>query len=184
MVKTSRFQHGRSAKISQLHLPSLPTRSKHLSMSVTRMNRDNAPRQVPASGRGGGTGRREAVTPSRDGPRKSVTSHQVKSNTVLTRQSGSNVRSGDFMTVSKVGSSFLYRVMIGRVSNPSFCHYLHVVCNTGQGDAVRSSTVHPVQTDNPASSQPSDLHPGQTLDPVKTCAATYSSPRRSVLLTF
>lgn len=148
-------------------------------MSVTRANRDNAPRQVPASGRGGGTGRREAVTPSRDGPR--TPSHRVNS-----YQSGSNVRPGGstlpHVTVSKVGSSCLYCVMIGRVSNPSFCPYLHVVCNTGQGNAVRPPAIHPVQTDNPASSQPSDLHPGQTLDPAQTCAATYCSPRRSVLL--
>ncbi|KAM6893465.1 von Willebrand factor D and EGF domain-containing protein [Xenentodon cancila] len=57
-LRTSgRFPHGGIIKASQLHLPSLPTRNKiqHLSAVVTRA-------QDPAPGRGGGTGRREAVT--------------------------------------------------------------------------------------------------------------------------
>ncbi|XP_042369030.1 LOW QUALITY PROTEIN: von Willebrand factor D and EGF domain-containing protein [Plectropomus leopardus] len=69
--KTSRSPHASSSKVSQLHLPNLPTRHgiRHLSWPVTRANRDNTPRQVLASGREGGTGRREAVTvASRDVP--------------------------------------------------------------------------------------------------------------------
>ncbi|XP_036946841.1 von Willebrand factor D and EGF domain-containing protein isoform X2 [Acanthopagrus latus] len=83
VVKTSRVAHGSSSKVSQLHLPNLPTRHgvKHLSPSVTRANRDSTPQQVPASGRGGGTGRREAVTASRDFPRTSISA-----NTYVTRQ--------------------------------------------------------------------------------------------------
>ncbi|XP_067439212.1 von Willebrand factor D and EGF domain-containing protein isoform X2 [Thunnus thynnus] len=93
--KSSRSPHGSSSKVSQLHLPALPTRHgiKHLSASVTRANRDNAPRQAPASGRGGGTGRREAVTvTSRDVPRTSVGALHFSANTHITRQS-SNLRS-------------------------------------------------------------------------------------------
>ncbi|XP_049426100.1 von Willebrand factor D and EGF domain-containing protein isoform X1 [Epinephelus fuscoguttatus] len=88
--KTGRSPYGSSSKVSQLHLPNLPTRHgiKHLSWSVTRANRDNAPRQVPSSGRGGGTGRREAVTVgSRDVPRTSVGAL----NTHITHH-GSNLR--------------------------------------------------------------------------------------------
>ncbi|KAA8579664.1 hypothetical protein FQN60_006757 [Etheostoma spectabile] len=73
--KTGRSPQGSSGQVSQLHLPNLPTRHgiKHLSWSVTRANRENAPRQVASSGRGGGTERREAVTvASRDVPRTSV----------------------------------------------------------------------------------------------------------------
>ncbi|XP_023151416.2 von Willebrand factor D and EGF domain-containing protein isoform X1 [Amphiprion ocellaris] len=87
--KSSRSPHTSSSKISQLHLPSLPSRHgiKHLSSSVTRTNRDNAPRQPPASGRGGGTGRREAVTSaSRDVPRTSIGAHRVTANTHITQQ--------------------------------------------------------------------------------------------------
>ncbi|XP_029306710.1 LOW QUALITY PROTEIN: von Willebrand factor D and EGF domain-containing protein [Cottoperca gobio] len=64
LSKANRSPHGSSSKVSQLHLPHLPSRHgiKHLSWSVTRANRDNAARQAPAAGRGGGTGRREAVT--------------------------------------------------------------------------------------------------------------------------
>ncbi|XP_073318213.1 von Willebrand factor D and EGF domain-containing protein [Pagrus major] len=88
VIKTSRSAQGSSSKVSQLHLPNLPTRHsiKHLSLSVTRANRDNTPQQVPASGRGGGTGRREAVTASRDFPRTSISA-----NTYITRQ-GVNLR--------------------------------------------------------------------------------------------
>ncbi|KAM7365746.1 hypothetical protein PAMP_016658 [Pampus punctatissimus] len=87
--KTNRSPHAGSSKVSQLHLPALPTRHgiKHLSMSVTKANQGHAPRQAPASGKGGGTGRREAVTAaSRDGPLHS------SANTHITRQSA-NVRS-------------------------------------------------------------------------------------------
>ncbi|XP_047432109.1 von Willebrand factor D and EGF domain-containing protein isoform X2 [Mugil cephalus] len=63
-AKSSRSSHISGSRVSQLHLPGAPTRHgiKHLSSYVTRGNRDNAPRQLPAAGRGGGTGRREAVT--------------------------------------------------------------------------------------------------------------------------
>ncbi|XP_071320848.1 von Willebrand factor D and EGF domain-containing protein isoform X2 [Trachinotus anak] len=83
--KTSRSPHGSGSKVSQLHLPNLPARHgiKHLSLSVTRPKQDNAPRQVPASGRGGGTGRREAVTASRDA---SVSPLHVTANTQSIRQ--------------------------------------------------------------------------------------------------
>lgn len=59
----------RSSRVSQLHLPVLPSRHgvKHLSLPVTRASRDNSAHQLPApGGRGGGTGRREAVTAPRD----------------------------------------------------------------------------------------------------------------------
>ncbi|KAG7235396.1 hypothetical protein INR49_002707 [Caranx melampygus] len=71
--KTSRSPYGGGSKVSQLHLPNLPSRHsiKHLSLSITRANQDNAPRRVSAPGREGGTGRREAVTASR-----SVITHQ------------------------------------------------------------------------------------------------------------
>ncbi|XP_062416894.1 von Willebrand factor D and EGF domain-containing protein, partial [Pungitius pungitius] len=59
---------------SQRHLPSRSTASQlHLpSRHVTGTNRDNALHRVLPSGRGGGTGRREAVTVSRDVPRTSM----------------------------------------------------------------------------------------------------------------
>lgn len=92
--KTGRSPLGSSSKVSQLHLPHLPTRHaiKHLSLAVTRANGGNTPRQVPASGRGGGTGRREAVTASRDVPRTPVSSLLVTTNAHTTRQSA-NLRS-------------------------------------------------------------------------------------------
>ncbi|XP_038577895.1 von Willebrand factor D and EGF domain-containing protein isoform X2 [Micropterus salmoides] len=92
--KASRSPQGSSSKVSQIHLPSLPTRHgiKHLSLSVTSANRDNTQRQVPVSGRGGGTGRREAVTvAARDVPRTSVSALHV---THITRQRA-NLRSDD-----------------------------------------------------------------------------------------
>ncbi|XP_056287078.1 von Willebrand factor D and EGF domain-containing protein isoform X2 [Pseudoliparis swirei] len=49
--------HGRVSPLRLLHLPSI----KHPSWAVARAHRDYAPRRVPTSGRGGGTGRREAV---------------------------------------------------------------------------------------------------------------------------
>lgn len=128
VAKTSQSLHGSTSKVSQLHLPNLPIRHsiKHLSLPVTRANRDNIPRQNP-SGRGGGTGRREAVTPSRDVPRTSISAHHVTSNTHITHQSAnlrtdtraytrsSTTISRDFtvphVTASKVSSSFLYCVM-------------------------------------------------------------------------
>ncbi|XP_075951060.1 von Willebrand factor D and EGF domain-containing protein [Anarhichas minor] len=87
--KTIRSPQGSSSKVSQLHLPNLPSRHgiKHLSWAVTRENRDNAPRQVPTSGRGGGTGRREAITVSRDVPRTSIGALHVTANTHNTRHS-------------------------------------------------------------------------------------------------
>ncbi|XP_067356853.1 von Willebrand factor D and EGF domain-containing protein isoform X1 [Channa argus] len=59
--KTGRPPHGSSSKAPQLHLPNFPARHsiKHLSSSV---NRDNAARHALASERGGGTGRREAIS--------------------------------------------------------------------------------------------------------------------------
>ncbi|CAJ1087684.1 von Willebrand factor D and EGF domain-containing protein [Xyrichtys novacula] len=83
--KTSRSSYGSSSKVSQLHLPNLPSRHgiKHLSLAVTRASRDNSPRQAPAPGRGGGTGRREA---SGDVPRSSVSALHVTANTYTTHQ--------------------------------------------------------------------------------------------------
>ncbi|KAI3366129.1 hypothetical protein L3Q82_009954, partial [Scortum barcoo] len=87
--KTGQSSHGSSSKVSQLHLPDLPGRHgiKHLSTSVTRAHRDNTPRHVSASGRGGGTGRREAVTASRDFPRTSISARHVTANTHIIHQS-------------------------------------------------------------------------------------------------
>lgn len=87
--QTGRSAQGRSSRVSQLHLPSLPTRSKHRSQSIPRASRDNPPRKLPVPGRGGGTGRREAGPASRDVPRISGGSNSVNSNTLTTRQSSS-----------------------------------------------------------------------------------------------
>ncbi|XP_034534029.1 von Willebrand factor D and EGF domain-containing protein isoform X3 [Notolabrus celidotus] len=86
--KISRPTYGSSSKVSQLHLPIRPSRHsiKHLSVSVTRASRDNSQRQVPASGREGGTGRREAVTASGDVPRSSISALHVTANTYTTHQ--------------------------------------------------------------------------------------------------
>ncbi|XP_023282731.1 von Willebrand factor D and EGF domain-containing protein-like [Seriola lalandi dorsalis] len=87
--KTGRSPHGGGSKVSQLHLPDLPSRHaiKHLSLSVTRPNQDNAPRQVSASGRGGGTGRREAVTASRVVTKTLVSPLHVTANTHIIHHS-------------------------------------------------------------------------------------------------
>ncbi|KAM3857261.1 von Willebrand factor D and EGF domain-containing protein [Diretmus argenteus] len=88
--KTSRSAHGSNSKVSQLHLPILPARHgiKHLSSSVTRANRGETPRTVLASGRGGGTGRREAVTaPLRNIPKSTSGALHLTTNTHVTRQS-------------------------------------------------------------------------------------------------
>ncbi|XP_069019839.1 von Willebrand factor D and EGF domain-containing protein [Embiotoca jacksoni] len=88
--KSSRPSHGGSSKVSQLHLPHLPTRHgiKHMSSSsITRTHRDNAPRPAPASGRGGGTGRREALAAaSGDVPRTSAGVLRVTANTHITHR--------------------------------------------------------------------------------------------------
>uniref|UniRef100_UPI003AABE1F2 von Willebrand factor D and EGF domain-containing protein n=1 Tax=Centroberyx gerrardi TaxID=166262 RepID=UPI003AABE1F2 len=88
--KTSRSTHGSNNKVSQLHLPVLPARHgiKHLSSSVTRASRGDAPRSAPPPGRGGGTGRREAVTAaSRNVPRSSIGGLHLTTNSHITRQS-------------------------------------------------------------------------------------------------
>ncbi|XP_034408211.1 von Willebrand factor D and EGF domain-containing protein isoform X2 [Cyclopterus lumpus] len=72
----------RSSRVSQLHLPHLPSRHgiKHLSWPITGAHRDHA--QVSTSGRGGGTGRREAViAASKDVPSTSVSALRVTANT-------------------------------------------------------------------------------------------------------
>ncbi|KAM9835994.1 von Willebrand factor D and EGF domain-containing protein [Aulostomus maculatus] len=104
--KSSRSPH-LSSRVSQLHLPALPTRHsiKHLSLSVTRANRDNAPRQGPVSGRGGGTGRREAVTIAS----RVVTRTSTNTLTHISRQSA-DVRGG--VTPSREGPP-------GTVSKPA-----------------------------------------------------------------
>ncbi|KAK5875075.1 hypothetical protein CesoFtcFv8_027604 [Champsocephalus esox] len=83
--KTIRSPQGGSSKVSQLHLPHLPYRhtAKHLPWSVTRGSRDNS-LQDPAAGRGGGTGRREAVTAA---PRTSNRTTHVTANTHIPRHS-------------------------------------------------------------------------------------------------
>ncbi|XP_024917956.1 von Willebrand factor D and EGF domain-containing protein isoform X5 [Cynoglossus semilaevis] len=60
--KNSQLPHGRSSKVSQVHLPILPNRHSFKHLSSLSVLRPNPPNQVSASGRGGGTGRREAVT--------------------------------------------------------------------------------------------------------------------------
>ncbi|XP_037617334.1 von Willebrand factor D and EGF domain-containing protein isoform X1 [Sebastes umbrosus] len=115
--KTSRSQHGSSSKVSQLHLPNLPSRHgiKHLSWSVTRANRDNAPHQVPASGRGGGTGRREAVTVAlRDIPRTSNSALHVTANTHIPRHSA-NLRS-DARTYTRSSTTISRDFMVPHVT--------------------------------------------------------------------
>ncbi|XP_034465210.1 von Willebrand factor D and EGF domain-containing protein isoform X3 [Hippoglossus hippoglossus] len=115
--KTSRSSHGSISKVSQLHLPNLPSRHsiKHLSsLSVTRQNQDNTPRQVPASGRGGGTGRREAVTASRDVTKTSASALHVTANTHNTRQSA-NPRS-EAKTYATTRFAALREVVVPRVT--------------------------------------------------------------------
>lgn len=90
---------GRSSKLSMIHLPSIPTRSRHPSAAVARANRDNVPDRGPLSGRGGGTGRREAVPPSRDAPRASGGSSS-------SFRSGTSVSRVPKVTVSKVSPPF------------------------------------------------------------------------------
>ncbi|XP_026157027.1 von Willebrand factor D and EGF domain-containing protein isoform X3 [Mastacembelus armatus] len=101
--KTSRPPHGSSSKASQLHLPNLPTRHriKHVSMSVARANRDNAPRQAPASGRGGGTGRREAVTANTHIPQQTSNLRPDTRTNVRTSSTGSREFDTAHMTFSK-----------------------------------------------------------------------------------
>ncbi|XP_068165646.1 von Willebrand factor D and EGF domain-containing protein isoform X2 [Antennarius striatus] len=98
--KTNRQPPGRSSKVSQLHLPNLPIR--HLSLPSARANRDNTPRQVPPSRRGGGTGRREAVTPSKDVARTSVRTHHVTPDTARTYMTISRDVTVAQVTVSKL----------------------------------------------------------------------------------
>ena len=102
--KTSRSPHGSTSKVSQLHLPALPNRHgiKHMSVSVSRANRDNAPRQVPPSGRGGGTGRREAVAITRQNPRSDARAYGRSSITTSREFVASHV------TVSKVSHRYYY----------------------------------------------------------------------------
>ncbi|XP_019957821.2 von Willebrand factor D and EGF domain-containing protein [Paralichthys olivaceus] len=112
--KTSRSSHGSISKVSQLHLPNLPTRHsiKHLSsLTFTRPNQDNTPRQVSASGRGGGTGRREAVTASREVTKTSAGAIHVTTNT---RQSA-NPRS-DTKTYATTRIAASREVVVPRVT--------------------------------------------------------------------
>lgn len=87
-VKTGRFLHASGSKIPLLHLPVLPARSKHPSSSISRANRDNIGRQTATSGRGGGTGRREALPAPRSGSRTFTTSNgfTVRKSSVPTQQ--------------------------------------------------------------------------------------------------
>ncbi|KAG7503824.1 von Willebrand factor D and EGF domain-containing protein-like [Solea senegalensis] len=89
----SRSPHASGSKVSQLHLPNLPGRHgiKHLSTLVApRPSQHHAPPHPgPASGRGGGTGRREAVTAYRDVTRTPGSPALSAANTHVTRQSAS-----------------------------------------------------------------------------------------------
>lgn len=72
--KSSRYLHVSKAKPSQLHihLPSFPSRQSIRRPLLSVATQDNPPRQHLSSQRGGGTGRREAVSSSsRDTPRTS-----------------------------------------------------------------------------------------------------------------
>ncbi|XP_023185766.1 von Willebrand factor D and EGF domain-containing protein-like isoform X2 [Xiphophorus maculatus] len=72
--KSSRYLHVSKAKPSQLHihLPSFPSRQSVRRPLLSVATQDNPPRQHLSSHRGGGTGRREAVSSSsRDTPRTS-----------------------------------------------------------------------------------------------------------------
>ena len=121
--KTSRSPHGSGVKVSQLHLPNLPARHgiKHLSSSVTRPSQGHVPRQAPASGRGGGTGRREAVTVPRDVTKTSVGAAHAPANSNVTQQGArkyartSTAASGEVgvlrVTISKVNLPFLHRAI-------------------------------------------------------------------------
>lgn len=85
-VKTDRFLHASGSKIPLLHLPVLPARSKH--SSISRANRDNIGQQAATSGRGGGTGRREALPAPRSGSRTFTTLNgfNVRQSFVSTKQ--------------------------------------------------------------------------------------------------
>uniref|UniRef100_A0A8D3AQ72 Si:ch211-246m6.5 n=1 Tax=Scophthalmus maximus TaxID=52904 RepID=A0A8D3AQ72_SCOMX len=116
--KTSRSPHGIGSKVSQLHLPNLPSRHgiKHLSsLSVTRPHQEKAlPRQVPATGRGGGTGRREAMTASRDVTKTSLSTVHVSANTHVARQSA-NSRS-DARTLATTSTTASRKFQVSRVT--------------------------------------------------------------------
>lgn len=190
LVKTSRSPNvSSSSKVSQLHLPSLPTRHGIKHLSVTRANRDNVPRQLPASGRGGGTGRREAVT--------AASRASTGANAHITRQSArthgrssitaSRESVAPHVTVSKVSpryydSSHVSRWKTCSVKLLSFL-YLPAVQANSCGSSPRHSVwwSHAVQSTNSAAAQPPDVHSGQTLDPSETRHPTYSSPHRFIL---
>ncbi|XP_053272795.1 von Willebrand factor D and EGF domain-containing protein [Pleuronectes platessa] len=115
--KTSRSSHGSISKVSQLHLPNLPSRHgiKHLSsLTATRQNQDDTPRQVPLSGRGGGTGRREAVPASRGVTRTSASALHVTANTPNSRQSA-NPRS-EVKTYATTRNAASREVVVPRVT--------------------------------------------------------------------
>ncbi|XP_056157554.1 von Willebrand factor D and EGF domain-containing protein [Lampris incognitus] len=85
--KSSRSPNGGGgSKVSQLHLPPLPPRHgiKHLSSSVTRASHLR-PGLTP--GRGGGTGRREAVTATADVSKLSTATLRLTTDAHVIRQS-------------------------------------------------------------------------------------------------
>lgn len=76
--KSSRSSQESKAKTSHLHVPTFPTRQgiKRPSLSINRQN--NSPHQEPILERGGGTGRREAITSrSKDVPRTTVSAFPI-----------------------------------------------------------------------------------------------------------
>ncbi|KAE8278246.1 von Willebrand factor D and EGF domain-containing protein Precursor [Larimichthys crocea] len=140
VAKTSQSLHGSTSKVSQLHLPNLPIRHsiKHLSLPVTRANRDNIPRQNP-SGRGGGTGRREAVTPSRDVPRTSISANLRTDTRAYTRSSTTISR--DF-TVPHVTASKPERAMTGGTPSKVTPSSPHLSTQSGKVTQYKQTT-HP-----------------------------------------
>ncbi|XP_032362363.1 von Willebrand factor D and EGF domain-containing protein [Etheostoma spectabile] len=134
--KTGRSPQGSSGQVSQLHLPNLPTRHgiKHLSWSVTRANRENAPRQVASSGRGGGTERREAVTvASRDVPRTSVGAlHSANLRSDATTYTRSSTTISGKVLVSTVTASKSEAALTGATSAKGTLHAPHLSAQSGK----------------------------------------------------
>lgn len=168
---------GRSSRLSMLHLPSVPARSKHPSQAGARANGDEDPGRAPASGRGGGTGRREAVAPSREAARTSAASSS---------RFRSDATSGT--SVSKVGppsQSRLWSVLVHvKIRSLPFAAF------SGFGDPSPLFQWIPrgapgrdtVQTGRPITERLPQTHPGQTPDPPEARPPAHSGPRRSGLL--
>ncbi|KAF7647992.1 hypothetical protein LDENG_00163670, partial [Lucifuga dentata] len=105
--KTSRSPQ---VKAPQLHLPTRHS-VKHVSTSVTRASPAGTPFHAPTSGRGGGTGRREAVTvASRSFPRTLDSSIHFTTNSHIIRQSAkprSDDKTRSSSTISKADGAMI-----------------------------------------------------------------------------